>query len=72
MKSGDLNFLEPSGPLQACITGLIYLYLYLYKLDLIEKSAGVASNITAFLPTYTTFSVSDSTLLTLTKLLFRS
>ena len=26
MKSGNLNFLEPSGPLQA--TGLLYLYLF--------------------------------------------
>ena len=28
MKSGNLNFLEPSGPPQAC-NGLLYLYLYL-------------------------------------------
>jgi len=27
MKSGNLNFLEPPGPLQA-LTGLLYLYLY--------------------------------------------
>jgi len=26
MKSGNLNFLEPSGPLQACT-----LYIYIYK-----------------------------------------
>jgi len=27
MKSGNLNFLEPSGPLQA-LKGLLYLYLH--------------------------------------------
>ena len=27
MKSGNLNFLEPSGPLQTC-NGTVYLYLY--------------------------------------------
>jgi len=32
MKSGNLNFLETSGPLQACNgTGLLYLYLYLLR-----------------------------------------
>ena len=30
MKSGNLNFVEPSGPLQA-LTGLLYLYLYLVQ-----------------------------------------
>jgi hypothetical protein len=29
-KSGNLNFLEPSGPLQACnMTALPYLYIYI-------------------------------------------
>ena len=31
MKSGNLNFLEPSGPLQACNgTALPYIYIYIY------------------------------------------
>ena len=31
MKSGNLNFLEPSGPLQACDgTALPYIYIYIY------------------------------------------
>ena len=30
MKSGDLNFLEPSGPLQACNGTAWYIYIYIY------------------------------------------
>jgi hypothetical protein len=36
MKSGNLNFLEPSGPLQACITGLPYLFTFTYTHNLEE------------------------------------
>jgi hypothetical protein len=32
MKSGNLNFLEPSGPLQAC-NGTVLLYRYIEKLQ---------------------------------------
>jgi len=35
MKSGNLNFLEPSGPLQACdwtALPFIYIYIYIYSL----------------------------------------
>ena len=34
MKSGNLNFLEPSGPLEACNGTVLPLYIYIYiKLD---------------------------------------
>jgi hypothetical protein len=33
MKSGNLNFLEPCGPLQAC-NGLKKIYIYIYKDDI--------------------------------------
>ena len=38
MKSGNLNFLEPSGPLQAC-NGTAYLYLYTHTHTHTERHA---------------------------------
>jgi len=41
-KSGDLNFLEPSGPVQTC-NGTVYLYLYLLSECGPGSSVGIAT-----------------------------
>jgi hypothetical protein len=51
MKSGDLNFLEPSGSLQACngtalpLTLRLYIYIYIYialrVIDLVTEGGGM-------------------------------
>ena len=37
MKSGNLNFLEPSGPLQACNGTALLLYIHVYASYIPEK-----------------------------------
>jgi len=48
MKSGNLNILEPSGPLQAC-TGLLYLYSLInpenFYLPLLHIELGFIKNL---------------------------
>jgi len=44
MKSGNLNFLEPSGPLQTCNGTALLLYIYIYyKVGLKMESPVVSS-----------------------------
>ena len=60
-KSGNLNFLEPSGPLRA-VTGLIYLYIYANINDYIVKlihTSKLTPNLTCSVFHFVSFCIAD-------------